>query len=311
MPSLSIVIPVYKSQGSVHLVVEKLNAILPTLTPQYEIVLVDDGSPDNSWAVLQSLSQQYPHVHSIRLMRNFGQHNALLCGIRAAQHEVCITMDDDLQHPPEKISELLQALQTADVVYGYPDEEQYNSLMRKLATQVTKYVLQGAMGRDNAQHIAPFRAFRTQIRVAFAEFRGHYVNIDVLLTWGTTRFNRIPVHYNRRTIGTSNYTFAKLVTHTLNLITGFSTLPLQLASLMGFGLTAFGAILLFYIIVIRILIFGYDVPGFTFIASMISIFAGAQLFILGIIGEYLARIHFRVMDKPTFVIKDDSQQTPK
>jgi glycosyltransferase involved in cell wall biosynthesis len=306
MLSISIIIPVYKSQDSVHLVVEKLVEVLFTCTDIYEIILVDDGSPDNSWQTLERLSETYPFVHSLRLMRNFGQHNALLCGVLHAKYEVCITLDDDLQHPAERIPDLLKALEGYDVVYGYPDEEQYSSFLRKIATQVTKYVLQGAMGRENALRIAPFRVFRTRLREAFKMYSGSYVNLDVLLTWGTSRFNRIPVTYSKRTIGQSNYTFSKLITHTLNLITGFSTLPLRIASLLGLVLTTFGFVLLIYILIIRIILFGgYEVPGFTFLASIISIFAGAQLFIMGVIGEYLARMHFRLMDKPAFVVQED------
>jgi undecaprenyl-phosphate 4-deoxy-4-formamido-L-arabinose transferase len=308
---ISVVIPVYRSRQSIGLVIEALDAVLPDLTPAYEVVLVEDGSPDDTWSAVAALARQHPHVRALRLMRNFGQHNALLCGVLHARYNVCITMDDDLQHPAAAIPTLLAALDGYDVVYGYPDEEQYNSLLRRLATQVTKLVLQGAMGRDNAQHIAPFRVFRTSLREAFRHFNGSFVNLDVLLTWGTSRFHRLPVHYEKRALGQSNYTFSKLVTHTINLLTGFSTLPLRLGSLLGLLLTAFGLVLLFYVIVVRLIIFGdYQVPGFTFLASVISIFAGSQLFILGIMGEYLARIYFRVMEKPAFVVAEDSAASP-
>lgn len=309
--SLSIVIPVYRSQDSVHLVVERLQEVLPTITSEFEIILVDDGSPDDSWRVLEQLATQYTNVRSIRFMRNFGQHNALLCGVRAARYALCATMDDDLQHPPEALPTLLAALGTADVVYGSPAEKPYNSLMRQFATQVTKLVLQGAMGGEIAQHIAPYRLFRTRLREAFAHYQGVYVNMDVLLTWGTSRFHYVPVHYSKRTIGQSNYTLRKLITHTLNLVTGFSTLPLQMASLMGFFLTLMGAGILFYVLVIRFLLLGSEVPGFVFLASTIALFAGAQLFILGIMGEYLARMHFRLMDKPTFVVLEEVSQEGK
>lgn len=304
---ISIVIPAYRSEKSVGAVVERLLAVLPSVVPEYEIILVEDGSPDDTWGTLEALAAQHERVRAIRFMRNFGQHNALLCGVLHAQYNLCVTMDDDAQHPPEHIATLVAALGTFDVVYGYPDEEQYSSLMRRLATQVTKLVLQPAMGREAAQHIAPFRLFRTEMRNAFQHFSGHYVNIDVLLTWGTSRFTRVPVRYAKRAVGQSNYTLPKLINHTLNLLTGFSTLPLRIASLIGIALTVFGALLMFYILVVRALLFGqYEVPGFTFLASVISIFAGAQLFILGIMGEYLARMYFRVMEKPVFVIKKDT-----
>ncbi|MCU0514185.1 MAG: glycosyltransferase family 2 protein [Anaerolineae bacterium] len=303
-PSLSIVIPVYNSEASVGQVVDALAQVLPGVAGAYEIILVEDGSPDQSWQSLLAARQRYPFVRVIRLMRNYGQHNALLCGIRAARYALIVTMDDDMQHPPESLPLLLAALTAdVDVVYGSP-ERQRHGLLRDVASEVTKLVLQGAMGAETARNISAFRLFRTPVRQAFVEFYGPYVNLDVLLTWGTRRFARITIPHRTRLVGQSNYTLTKLITHTFNMVTGFSTLPLQLASLLGFTLTLFGLLLLFYIIVVRILIFGYDVPGFTFLASIIAVFAGAQMFTLGIIGEYLARMHFRIMDKPSYVIRE-------
>lgn len=302
MPSISVVIPVYRSQDSIGLVIEQLATTLPTLTDSYEAILVEDNGGDNSWQVIQQLSQDYEWVSGFQLMRNYGQHSALLCGIRQASHEVIVTMDDDLQHPVNKVKDLIQLLDEGyDVAYGTPEKEQHGFL-RDIASQVTKIVLQGAMGAETARSISAFRAFRTPLREAFIDYRGPLVNIDVLLTWGTTRFTAISTPHAPRTIGISNYTFSKLVTHTFNMVTGFSTLPLRFASFLGLVMTFFGFILLFYVIVIRILIFQYDVPGFTFTASIIAIFAGAQMFMLGIIGEYLARMHLRIMDKPAYIV---------
>jgi undecaprenyl-phosphate 4-deoxy-4-formamido-L-arabinose transferase len=140
------------------------------------------------------------------------------------------------------------------------------------------------------------------VREAFANYQGPFVSIDVLLTWGTTRFAAVSVRHDPRRIGKSNYTFRKLVTHALNMMTGFSVLPLQLASLMGFCLALFGLLVLVYVLG-RYLIQGGSVPGFPFLASTIAIFSGVQLLSLGIIGEYLSRMHFRIMEKPTYVIR--------
>ncbi len=309
MVSVSVVIPVYNSQDSVGEVVTQLAQILPTIADAYEVILVEDGSQDNSWQVLEALAQRYAFVRAFQFMRNYGQHNALLCAIRAVRYEIIITMDDDLQHPAERIPDMLAALtKQYDVVYGSPQQESHG-VLRDLASQVTKWVLQGAMGAETARNISAFRAFRTKIREAFVHFNGPYVNLDVLLTWGTKRFTRIEVAHRKRTTGQSNYTFAKLITHTFNMVTGFSTLPLQIASLLGFVLTALGGVILVYVLLARLIIFNYEVPGFTFTASVISIFAGAQMFMLGIIGEYLARMHFRLMDKPAYVIRE-ATETP-
>ena len=128
------------------------------------------------------------------------------------------------------------------------------------------------------------------------------MSIDVLLTWGTNRFASVRVDHRPRYSGKSNYTFRKLAIHAINMMTGFSTLPLQIASVTGFVFTLFGLIVLAYVL-IRYVMEGGSVPGFPFLASVIAIFSGAQLFALGIIGEYLARMHFRMMEKPTYVLR--------
>jgi undecaprenyl-phosphate 4-deoxy-4-formamido-L-arabinose transferase len=308
MVSLSVVIPVYNGALSIAELVDQLGPTLPALTNTYEVILVEDDGRDNSWEVIQQIAQKYNWVRGVKLMRNFGQHNALLCGIRLAQYEVIVTMDDDLQHPPGEIKKLLDRLaEGCDVVYGKPQHEQHG-VFRAFASQVTKIALQGAMGAETARNISAFRAFRSHIREAFANYQSPFVNIDVLLTWGTTRFVAIPVEHLPRKFGVSTYTFRKLLTHTFNMITGFSTIPLQLASWLGFVMTAFGFVLLIYIVVIRVVILGYEVPGFTFLASIIAIFSGAQLFALGVIGEYLARIHFRMMDRPAYVVRMDTTE---
>jgi undecaprenyl-phosphate 4-deoxy-4-formamido-L-arabinose transferase len=235
-------------------------------------------------------------------MRNYGQHNALLYGIRRAKYDVTVTMDDDLQNPPEEIPKLLEKLTEGyDVVYGTPKEEQH-TVWRNLASQVTKLALKSAMGAETAKNISAFRAFQTKIREAFANYQSSFVSIDVLLSWGTTRFTATPVHHDLRRVGESNYTLRKLITHALNMMTGFSTLPLQLASMVGFGFTLFGFGVLVYVVG-RYLIQGSPVAGFPFLASVIAIFSGAQLFALGIMGEYLARMHFRMMERPTYTIR--------
>ncbi len=303
--SLSVVVPAYNSEGSLEELVSRLARTLPELSADYELILVNDDSRDHTWQVICRLVQEHSWVRGINLMRNYGQHNALLCGIRAAQNEVIITMDDDMQNPPEEIPKLLEKLAEGyDVVYGTPHAEQHG-LWRNLASQVTKLALQSAMGAATARNVSAYRALRAQVRDAFANYRSPFVSIDVLLTWGTTRFAAVTVRHDQRTVGVSNYTFRKLVTHALNMMTGFSTAPLQFASLIGFVFTLFGLGVLAYVIG-RYLIEGGSVPGFPFLASVIAIFSGAQLFALGIIGEYLARMHFRTMERPTYAVRSDT-----
>ncbi len=278
------VVPVYRSEVILPELVRRLAAVLPMLALNYELVLVNDCSPDGSWDVISRLVREYPWVRGINLMRNYGQHNALLCGIRAARYDVIVTMDDDLQHPPEEIPKLLERLAEGyDVVYGTPEHEQHG-WGRDFASWVTKLALQNVMGAEIARQVSAFRVFRTDVAKAFGHYQGAFVAIDVLLTWGTNRFAVTSARHEARKAGTSGYTFRKLVIHAANMMTGFSTLPLQFASLVGFLFTLFGVGVLVYVLA-RYLVHGGSVPGFPFLASIIALFSGAQLFALGIMGE--------------------------
>lgn len=284
------------------LLVGRLRPELTAVASDYELILVNDGSPDRSWEIIEQLAAQNRWVRGIQLMRNYGQHNALLCGIRSARHEIIVTMDDDLQNPPEEIPHLLAKLAEGfDVVYGTPEKEQHG-LWRDLASMTTKLVLQNSMGATTARQVSAFRVFRSGLRAAFAEYRSPFISIDVVLTWATTRFAAIKVRHEPRHAGASNYTLQKLIAHALNMVTGFSTLPLRLASLIGFGFTLFGLVVLAYVIISYLVRGGTTSAGFPFLASIIAIFSGTQLFVMGIIGEYLARMHFRMMERPPYAI---------
>src|SRR6478752_1656691 len=149
--SLSVVVPVYNSEASLRPLVARLSPVLSALTPEHELILVNDGSRDGSWNVIQDLARERTWIRGIDMLRNYGQHNAILCGIRAARHAVIVTMDDDLQHPPEEIEKLIAALdRDFDVVYGTPHKERHG-LLRDLASQMTKLALQKSMGADTAR----------------------------------------------------------------------------------------------------------------------------------------------------------------
>jgi len=301
-PAISVIVPVYFGEKTLPDLVKRLEVVLGEAADQYEIILVNDGSTDHSWEVISELAQKFSTVRGINLMRNFGQHNALLAGIRSASFDLCVTMDDDLQHDPALIPVLLAKLEEGyDVVYGSPLAEKHG-LWRDLASVITKATLATVMNAASARHVSALRIFYTRLRDAFEQYNGPAVSIDVLLTWGTSRFGYVEVKHEKRMIGESHYTFRKLVTHALNLMTGFSTIPLRISTGLGFTFILFGIVIFLYVF-IRYLIQGGAVPGFTFLASTVTIFSGVQLFVLGIMGEYLARMHFRLMDKPPYVIK--------
>jgi undecaprenyl-phosphate 4-deoxy-4-formamido-L-arabinose transferase len=303
VPGISVVIPVYRAQETLPKLYEQLMPAMEQLCDAFEVIFVEDCGGDNSWAVIASLASRDARVRGIRLRRNYGQHSAILCGIRAARYGNIITMDDDLQHPVSELPALVAALDdTCDVVYGAPLDQQHG-LLRDMASRLTKMALQGAMGAETARSVSALRIFRTELRDGFAMYRSPHVSIDVLLTWSTSRFRSIRVRHEPRTIGVSGYTVGKLIRHAFNLMTGFSTLPLQVASFVGFSLFVFGIAVLAFVMG-NFLVRGSAVPGFAFLASLIAMFSGAQMFALGIFGEYLARIHFRTMDRPNYVVRD-------
>lgn len=303
MPTISAIIPVFNAEQSLEQLYTQLTSVLSSVSEAYEIIFVEDFSKDHSWQIIDLLAKNDKHVSGIRLRRNFGQHNALLCGIRTAKHDVIVTLDDDLQNPPSEIPRLIAELENGyDVVYGTPKEEQHGFL-RDMASVLTKLALQKGMGVENAKRVSAFRAFRTDLRKGFENYKGPFVSIDVLLTWATSSFHSIPVKHDVRAAGKSNYTLMKLFNHAFNMLTGFTTVPLQVASMIGFLFTLFGVGVLAWVLG-RYFIEGGSIPGFPFLASIISIFSGVQLFALGVFGEYLARIHFRTMDRPQFLVKD-------
>lgn len=301
---ISAVVPVFRSAASLPELHRRLSGVLSGLTDQYEIIFVEDGGRDGSWSVIEGLAASDSNVRGLAMSRNYGQHNAVLCGIRAARFDTCVTLDDDLQNPPEEIPRLVERLSPdVDVVYGTPEQEAHG-LLRDAGSRITKLALQGAMNVETARRVSSFRAIRTRVRDAFAGYRGPHVSVDVLLTWGTTAFSHVVVQHEPRSKGKSNYTMWMLLNHAFTLVTGFTTIPLQIASLVGFAFTVFGLAVLAFVIASYVLNGGSSVPGFAFLASIIAIFSGAQLFALGIIGEYLARIHFRTMNRPTYVVRD-------
>lgn len=297
---ISVVVPVYNSESTLHELVAELATELPGLAGKYEVIFINDGSRDTSWNVIQDICAEKPWVRGVNMMRNYGQHNALVCGMRLASFDNIVTMDDDLQHPPKEIKKLLQPLgEGYDVVYGIPIKLPH-SWWRNAFSRLTKRILAMVMGIPTIRDIGAFRAFRTNLRRASEQFQSPTVILDVLLSWGTTRFTTVPVDEAPRKEGESNYNFSRLVAQAMLILTGFSTVPLRMTNYIGFIFTIFGIVILVYVLS-QYFIAG-SIPGFPFLASMIAIFSGTQLFALGIFGEYLARIFDRSMDRPTYAI---------
>lgn len=301
---ISVVIPAYRSEQTLEPLYERLVPILEEVADKFEIIFVEDCGGDDSWQVIERIAGRDTRVKGIKLNRNFGQHNAVLCGIREASCSLILTMDDDFQHPPEEIPKLIAKLDDdTDVVYGTPVEEKHGAF-RDAASVLIKLILQNLMGAKTARNVSAFRLFRTRLRDAFASYHSPVVSIDALLTWSTDKITAQKVEHRDRAVGESGYSLFKLVNYAFSLMTSFTVLPLRISSVTGAIFLVFGFAVLGWV-VINYFIISPDqrVPGFAFLASLITIFSGVQLFSLGILGEYLARIHYKTMDQPAYVVR--------
>lgn len=297
---ISVVVPVYQGAATLPLLVEELGGVLPEVADEYELILVNDGSQDESWDVITRLAETQGWVRGVDLMRNYGQHNATLCGIREARYEVTVVMDDDLQNPPQEIPKLLGKLNEGyDVVYGVARKRQ-QGWWKRLGSIIVKRAIAYVMRLRRVRDIGAFKAFRSDLRKAFDAFNGPDVLVDVLLSWGTTRFASVMVDEAPRPVGKSTYTLFKLIKVSFLVLTSYTTAPLRFASILGFLFTLFGIGLLIAVLVAYFSV--GSIPGFPFLASTIAIFSGVQLFALGIIGEYLARVFERTGSRPPYTI---------
>jgi len=304
MSGISIVVPVYQSTDSL---TELVQRAAESVNQPYEIIFVDDGSRSETWSVLRLLATDV--VRCIRLSRNYGQHAALLAGIRAAQYPMIVTLDDDLQHPPEEIPHLVAALVSdVDVVYGVETITR-QPLWRRITSTVSKRVISTLLGAGSIRQMTAFRAFRTRLRDGFSDNIGPGVSIDALLAWATSRMTTVEVAHHSRKYGESNYGFAGLVKYLFDIATGFSIVPLRLAIRLGIVTIVFG-LSIFVFVIVRVIVQGSSVPGFPFIAASLAVFSGVQLFILGLLGEYIGRMHFRVMNRPSYVIAEWTDENP-
>ncbi|GGK40935.1 glucosyl transferase [Pilimelia terevasa] len=300
---VSVVVPCFRSTATLPALVERLAQVLPAHTEAHEVILVVDDGEDTTWAVAAAQARRLAEVRAIRLARNYGQHNALVAGVRAARHETVVTMDDDLQHPPEAVPTLLAALSSrVDLVYGVPEREEHGPV-RSLASRVAKRGIAATLRVRNARDLSAFRAFRSYLCGAFDQIAGPHASVDVALSWATDRSVAVTVPMNARATGRSGYTLRGLLRHTANMVLGYSTAPLRAVMALGFavgvvglgfaGLTAYQ----YFSGVTR-------VAGFTTVASLVAIFASVQLIALGVLGEYVGRIHTDRMGRPTYLIRE-------
>jgi glycosyltransferase involved in cell wall biosynthesis len=305
---VSVVIPVYGSEASLEALIDRVFKTLASRTERFEVICVDDDSPDRAWTVLEGLHQRHgDRLVAIRLMRNFGQHNATMCGLRLARGQVVVTMDDDLQHRPEDLPRLLQHLEVErlDVVYGTYAHKKH-STYRNFGSWVVNQVFRRIFSLPF--NVSSFRAIRHQVASSITSYDLNYTFIDGLLAWTTTRIGHTPVVHEPRRTGNSGYGLSKLLVMALNLATNFSLAPLQIASWVGI-LAAVGGLTVGVIFGVSYLAGAIEVPGFASTSIAVLVLGGSQLLALGTIGEYLGRLHLNFNRKPQFLVRDTLADT--
>lgn len=300
---LSIVVPVYNSVSTLGMLLERLTKTIEAITQSYEMILIDDGSRDDSWAVIQSLRANYgDHLVAVQLMRNYGQHNALMCGLGVARGAYVVTMDDDLQNPPEEIPKLLAHIKRhgLDLVYGCPSNRNH-AAWRNLGSSIVWHFYRTVF--RNPVTPTPFRIMRHQLAHSVMFYDLNFTYLDGLLAWCTSRIAGVEVEHHARAQGNSGYSLGKLLGLALNLYTNFSLIPLQMVSGLGF-VTAMSGFLVGLYYLFQFFASNIAVPGFASTIIAILILGGAQLLALGVIGEYLGRLHLNVNRKPQYVIRN-------
>jgi undecaprenyl-phosphate 4-deoxy-4-formamido-L-arabinose transferase len=299
-PYLSVVIPVFRSAQTLRELHRRLTNTLRPITDRYEILFNEDCGGDGAWDVIETLCAEDARVHGVGLSRNFGQHAATICGIVHARGEWILTLDDDLEHRPEFLPDLIaKANQGFDLVYAvYP--ERTHTGWRNFTSAIARWMFKVAIPNLNHQY-SSYRLIRRNTAKALAQFDSPFPFVDGYLAWVTNRCSSVTVDHGQRLHGASNYNWRKLFTHTINIFVTFSDLPLRLATWLGLSAFFIGAIWLL-VIVFRRLLGGIGVSGYASVMAGIIAFGGLQLLILGIFGEYLGRMNFKSSKKPLFLI---------
>lgn len=297
---ISVVIPVYNATATLETLFERLLAVMQGLDRSWEVIFVDDGSADDSWSMLLELQARWPgEVVAIQLMRNFGQHNALMCGFRNSRGALVITMDDDLQNPPEEIPKLIAAIEEGDLdlVYGAPESkrhERWRNLGSAVVVGFYRFVF------DTSVTPTPFRIIRRGVLESTFSYALNFTFIDGLIGWNTQKIGEVAVEHVPRSAGGSGYSIRRLLRLAFDLFTNFSLIPLQVVSALGMFVALSGIVVgtyfLFEYFAARI-----AVPGYASIIVAVLVLGGVQLIALGVIGEYLGRLHMNVNRKPQYV----------
>ncbi|TWS99907.1 glycosyltransferase family 2 protein [Reyranella sp. CPCC 100927] len=300
--ALSIVVPVYNGAASVGELVAALRAL--EVPGGLEVVLVNDGSPDNSFEVCRALAAQPgAPVTLVDLSRNYGEHNAVMAGLAHARGDYAITMDDDLQNPPEEVRRLFEYTRDNDydVVYTYYATKQH-AAWRNIGSRFTNWCADRLIDKPRGLYLSSFRCVSAFLRERLVSYDGPYPYVDGLIFQITENVGRLQVMHLPRAEGRSNYTLRRLVRLWLSMFLNFSVLPLRVASVTGMVLSGCG-LLGFLAVLIEALINRGLPTGWASLMSTVALLAGVQLMILGVVGEYLGRMFLTANRKPQYMVR--------
>jgi glycosyltransferase involved in cell wall biosynthesis len=305
---ISIVVPVYRSENCLEALERAISAAMLDAQLGYELILVDDGSPDGSWQCIQSLAKANPNVKGLSHRRNFGQDNAILTGLRVASGPALVIMDDDLQHSPDDIPKLYAELvrSRADVVYAHFINKRHRT-WKKLGSWFNGKVAEWLIDKPRNIYLSPFKIISREVADLVTAFDGPYPYLDGLLFQVTNRFSFIEVEHRERFAGESNYTFGKSLHVWRRLAYSYSAKPLTLVTILGVFAFIFGSLGAVATVAYRLFApnqFSGSAAGWASLMTAFLALAGLQLFALGILGEYVGRTYISINRRPQSIVSD-------
>ncbi len=297
---VSVIVPVYGGRDALAELCSRVATTMQQAALQYEVILVDDRGQSEAWGVIRSVAARDPHVAGLRLGRNFGQHAATICGIAHARGEWIVTMDDDLEHPPESIPALLAAgNEDYPLIYGV-FEKRTHAAYRNLSSELMRRLLKRAFPDLNEDYCS-FRAIHAPLAKQLDHFGLNRPYIDGMLSWLTSSTRSVTVPHEQRQHGESTYTMRKLLSHAANIFVTFSYLPLRIATFSGAALAGLSFLYLLYVVYGR-LSGSVTNPGYASLMSVVLFACGIQLLILGVVGEYVGRLMGATFRRPVYVV---------
>ncbi len=301
---VSFVIPCYRSEETLENVIEEIDATMASSDEySYDIVLVNDGSPDNTWATIKKVAATRDYVLGINFAKNFGQHAALMAGLNNAKGDYVVCLDDDGQTPANEVSKLLDALKGgADAVYARYGHKQHN-LFRNFGTAMNEWMASVMLGKPKDLFVSSYFAVRRFVVDEMVKYDSSYPYVIGLVLRTTRNIVNVDVNHRRREVGTSGYTFVKLLGLWINGFTAFSIKPLRIATFMG-GILAIGGFLYGIYTVIKKFVYPIAPMGYAATMSAIVFIGGMMMLMLGMIGEYVGRVYISQNKNPQYVVRE-------